>query len=207
MRVVGASVRAGRKSLGISRAELARRTKLDGLDEQAIATIEAQPSVECDDELADGLARALEVSRAQIVEEENHSVVMAPSGDRASGRSESRVSTADADASDTAGPLDRALSAAFDPNDHTAQDRFSVEAALRYIPFGFVPPREVNAVARAWLDAASVLRQHGVVATFTALVCCVSALDGFAAEHARRLRDKAKEAGALDGEASDGRPS
>jgi transcriptional regulator with XRE-family HTH domain len=195
--MLGATIGELRKRSGRSRAQVAQRAGVESISEQVVASIEAQREVSCDDEFAEALAKGLgcEVDELRAAGDEPVTSVVAPSRarDGVDRESESR------------GPLERALDAAFDPNDHCAQDRFSVEAALRYIPVGFIAPREIVGVARAWLDAAAVLRSHGVVPTFTTLVACVSALDGFAAEHAQRLLVKAKEAGALDGETPGGR--
>ncbi|MFO0560570.1 MAG: helix-turn-helix transcriptional regulator [Polyangiales bacterium] len=197
MRMLGATVRDLRKRSGRSRAQVAQSAGVESISEQVVASIEAQRDVSCDDEFAEALAKGLGCAVDELRatgDEPVTSVTAAPRArDGVDRESESR------------GPLERALDAAFDANDHIAQDRFSVEAALRYIPVGFIAPREIVGVARAWLDAAAVLRSHGVVPTFTTLAACVSALDGFAAEHAQRLLVRAKEAGALDGEPPGGR--
>jgi transcriptional regulator with XRE-family HTH domain len=187
MRLSGARVREARKAVGVSRDELARRANVEGVDGATVAAIESQRVTECEDELGEALARALGVEPGSI-----------ESRDAAAAQGASQVSARES--GEPRGPLERAMDAAFDPADHTAQDRFSVDAALRYIPVGFIAPREIVGVARAWLDAAAVLRSHGIVPTFTTLAHCVGALDGFAAEHARRLLAQAKEAGALEAE-------
>jgi hypothetical protein len=170
---------------------------IDSLDEVTLASMESQRSFDVDDELGAALCRALECPITHIGEARS-----IPFEDTLSESSLTRG--AREPAQDARAPLDRAMDLAFDPNDHCVQDRFNVESALRYIPLGFIPPRETRAVARAWLDAAAVLREHGVVATFTTLVACVAALEGFPGEHARRLLAQAKAAGALDGEPSKG---
>ncbi|MBL8681596.1 MAG: hypothetical protein JNK05_20685 [Myxococcales bacterium] len=185
MRLSGAKVRERRRALALTREGVVRAARFDGFDEPQLASIEQQKYVECDEELVDALCRALECKPSVILH-----------GEAAPGAQTSGVERE----VEARGPLDRAMDAAFDAADHIAQDRFSVEAALRYVPVGFVPPREAVAVARAWLDAAAVLRSHGVVPTFTTLAACVAALDGFAADHAKRLIERAREAGALDGE-------
>jgi hypothetical protein len=195
--MLGATVKKLRRRSGRSRAQVAQSAAVESISEQVVASIEAQREVSCDDEFAEALAKglgcAVEELRAAGEEPVTTEQPTACTRDGVDRESESR------------GPLERALDAAFDANDHSAQDRFSVEAALRYIPVGFIAPKEIVGVARAWLDAAAVLRSHGVVPTFTTLAACVSALDGFAAEHAQRLLMRAKEAGALDGAPSRGR--
>lgn len=188
MRLSGAKVREQRRALALTRAAVVALVRLEGFDEPQLASIEQQKFAECDEELCDALARALECKPSALTRADASLEAAASASSQIDREVEAR------------GPLDRAMDAAFDPADHIAQDRFSVEAALRYIPLGFVPPREAVAVARAWLDSAAVLRSHGVVPTFTTLVACVSALDGFAADHAKRLLERAREAGALDGE-------
>lgn len=188
MRVSGSKLRAARKAAGASREALAERVGIEGVDGSVLAAIEGQTVAECEEDLFEALSRALGVEPAAI---------------EASGDAEAQVTRSEARAGgdgDGRGPLERAMDAAFDPADHTAQDRFSVEGALRYVPVGFIAPREIVGVARAWLDAAAVLRSHGIVPTFTTLAHCVGALEGFAAEHARRLLERAKEAGALETE-------
>lgn len=201
MRLLGAKLREARRRLGLTRAQVVERAQSEGLHEQALATIETQRESPCDEDFARSLARALECAPRDLLagEDGDEATVMDPSVARAAGASRREPE------SEARGPLDRAMDLAFDPKDHIAQDRFSVEAALRYIPVGFIAPKEIVGVARAWLDAAAVLREHGVVPTFTTLVACVAALEGFAAEHAQRLLARAKEAGALEGESQGGR--
>lgn len=196
MKILGATIRTLRKESGRTRAQVAERAASEAISEQVIASIEAQREVLCDEEFVDALARGLGCTTAALGAQASESTT----SDQPVARSSSRDGV-DRE-SEARGPLERALDVAFNPADHIAQDRFSVEAALRYIPVGFIAPREIVGVARAWLDAAAVLRSHGVVPTFTTLVACVSALDGFAAEHAQRLLVRAKEAGALEGEPS-----
>lgn len=196
MKILGATIRTLRKESGRTRAQVAERAASEAISEQVIASIEAQREVLCDEEFVDALARGLGCTSSALGAQASES----NASDQPVARSSSRDGV-DRE-SEARGPLERALDAAFNPADHIAQDRFSVEAALRYIPVGFIAPREIVGVARAWLDAAAVLRSHGVVPTFTTLVACVSALDGFAAEHAQRLLVRAKEAGALEGEPS-----
>ncbi len=188
MRLSGAKVRERRRELGLTRAAVVTVVRLEAFDEPQLAAIEQQKFVDCDEELSDALCRALECRPTMLGGVDAIDESRGPAVVTSRGEPESR------------GPLDRAMDAAFDAADHSAQDRFNVEAALRYIPVGFIPPREAVAVARAWLDAAAVLRSHGVVPTFTTLAACVAALDGFAADHAKRLLEKARDAGALDGD-------
>jgi transcriptional regulator with XRE-family HTH domain len=203
MRLLGAKVREARRQRGLSRSAVAERAASEAINEATIASIEAQREVQCDEEFVDALARALDCAARSLTDGESDAsdgaamVVEVSSATRARDAVERE--------SDGKGPLERAIDAAFDGNDHIAQDRFSVDAALRYVPVGFIAPREIVGVARAWLDAAAVLREHGVVPTFTTLVACVAALEGFAGEHAQRLLARAKEAGALDGEPAGGR--
>lgn len=202
MRLLGAKVREARRQRGLSRSAVAERAASEAINEETIASIEAQREVQCDEEFVDALARALECPARTLTDGEREAGEATAVVDGAATRSARDAVDRE---SDGKGPLERAIDAAFDSNDHIAQDRFSVDAALRYVPVGFIAPREIVGVARAWLDAAAVLREHGVVPTFTTLVACVAALDGFAGEHAQRLLARAKEAGALDGEPPGGR--
>lgn len=201
MRLLGAKLREARRRLGLTRAQVVERAQSDGLHEQSLATIESQREVPCDEDFARSLARALECTTRELLagDDGDEPAVLDPSVARSTSGARREPEH------DARGPLDRAMDLAFDPRDHIAQDRFSVEAALRYIPVGFIAPKEIVGVARAWLDAAAVLREHGVVPTFTTLVACVAALEGFPAEHAQRLLVRAKEAGALEGEPQGGR--
>ncbi|MDP3278160.1 MAG: hypothetical protein Q8Q09_23440 [Deltaproteobacteria bacterium] len=176
MNLSGPSLKSARKQAGLSREQLCQLLKLVAVDAAVLARMEAQETFEADEEFADRLGESLRVPWANLLAKSS-----APADAVREGGVQFHQTVHEHS------PFERALRRVQSDTDHRAEDRFVVESTLRHVDMGFIHPRDLDATARAWLDAAAFLRTQRVLPTFVTLAGSVAALDGFAGEHAQKL--------------------
>ncbi|MBL8604019.1 MAG: helix-turn-helix transcriptional regulator [Myxococcales bacterium] len=136
--VDGAKVRARRVAQAMTQTALARAS---GLSQESVSRIETGRIRVVQPETVAALARALDVSPAELFERE-------------------AAGEADDDATMVS------VSAVFDPRrGHLLCDANLVVAVLSEVDPRVVPPGDATRVARAWLDVCAGLRREGVAVT------------------------------------------
>ncbi|MEZ4392479.1 MAG: helix-turn-helix domain-containing protein [Polyangiales bacterium] len=173
----GGRLRERRAALGITQAELARRS---GISQEAISRIENGRIRGLMQPTQDALADALETSVSWL-----------RGGSTDEGPADARVAEAHGELElvlDEGDPLVEAVGRAFDAERHTMLDSFAVLRTLRETDRRLVEG-DLLAAARRWLDAAAALRREGISVSMESLLMRITAGESPRAREGQRIRE------------------
>lgn len=173
----GGRLRERRAALGITQAELARRS---GISQEAISRIENGRIRGLMQPTQDALAGALETSVSWLRGGSTEEGPGEPKGAETYGELELVLDEGD--------PLVAAVGRAFDAERHTMLDSFAVLRTLRETDRRLVEG-DLLAAARRWLDAAASLRREGIYVSMESLLMRITAGESPKAQEGQRIRE------------------